>query len=104
MWLRGNSIWCLIIDEMKRHKCANSHATGSFDEASPICEHMQFRQRLPGHLRLAQGLGCVITADITHASREDHAKCISVLGWSLRRHPDVEAVRALVELQFRIAA
>src|SRR4029077_5009462 len=94
----------LISDETKRHKCANCHAATSFDEASSICEHTQFRQRLPGHLRFAQGLGRVITADITHASREDHAKCISVFGWSLCRQPDVEAVRALVELQFRIAA
>jgi len=28
----------------------------------------------------------------------------SVFCWRLRRHPDMEAVRALVELKFRIAA
>jgi len=72
--------------------------------AESVCEDTQFRRRMPRHLRLAQGLRRVMTADITHASREDHAKCISVFGWSLCRHPDVEAVRALVELQFRIAA
>jgi hypothetical protein len=72
-------------------------------KASSICEHTQFRQRMPRHLRLAQGLGRVMTAD-THASREDHAECISVFGWGLCRQTDVEAVGALVELEFRIAA
>jgi hypothetical protein len=28
-----------IIDETKRHKCANCHGAASFDEASSICEH-----------------------------------------------------------------
>ena len=42
--------------------------------------------------------------DFTHASREAHAEYISVFCWRLRRHPDMEAVRALVELKFRIAA
>src|SRR4029077_11126501 len=92
-----------ISDETKRHKCANCHTAASVDEASSICEHTHTSQP-PGHLRLAQGLGRVIAADITHASREDHAKCISVFGWSLCRHPDVEAIGAQVELQFRIAA
>jgi hypothetical protein len=58
----------------------------------------------PDIIRLAHGLGRVRTADFTHASRKDHAECISVFGWSLRRHPDMEAIGALVELQFRIAA
>jgi len=65
---------------------------------------LSFVNRCPDIIRLEHGLGRVITADITHASREDHAKCVRVLGWSLRRHPDVEAVGALLELQFRIAA
>jgi len=65
---------------------------------------LSFGNRCPDIIRVANGLRRVITADITHASREDHAKCISVFGWSLSQHPDVEAVRALVELQVRIAA
>jgi hypothetical protein len=63
-----------------------------------------FVNRCPDIIRLAHGLGRVITADLTHASRKDHAECITVFGWSLRRHPDMEAIGALVELQFRIAA
>ncbi len=65
---------------------------------------LSFVNRCPDIIRVAHGLRRVITADITHASMEDDAKCISVFGWSLSRHPDVEAVGALVELQFRIAA
>jgi hypothetical protein len=94
----------LISDETKRHKCANCHGAASFDEASSICEHDQFRQRCQDIIRFALRLGRAITADLTDASREDHAECISVSGWSLRRHPDMEAVGVLVELQFRIAA
>ena len=64
---------------------------------------LSFVNRCPDIIRVAHGLR-VITADIIHASREDHAQCISVFVWSPSRQPDMEAVGALVELQFRIAA
>ncbi len=101
MQLRGNSI-CNVPCE------AATLIPGSFgysfDEASSICEHTQFVNRCADIIRLAHGLGRVITADRSHASTEDHSECISVFGWSLRRHPDMEAIGALVELQFRVAA
>ena len=65
---------------------------------------LSFVNRCPDIIRVAHGLRRVITADITHASREDHSKYISVFGWCLSRHPDMETVGVLVELQFRIAA
>ena len=65
---------------------------------------LSFVNRCPDIIRLAHGLRRVITTDLTHASSKGHAECISVFGWSLLRHPDMEAIGALVELQFRIAA
>jgi len=65
---------------------------------------LSFVNRCPDIIRVAHGLRRVITADITHASWKGHAECIRVFGWSWRRHPDMEAVGALVELQLRIAA
>ena len=63
-----------------------------------------FVNRCPDIIRLTHGLRRVMTVDLTHASWKGHAECISVFGWTLCRHPDMEAVRALVELKFCIAA
>ena len=64
---------------------------------------LSFGNRCPDIIRVAHGLRRVITADITHASREDH---------EVHKRIWLEPVpasgrggrRALVELQVRIAA
>lgn len=83
----------LIGDEANRDKSADSDAAGTLNEASSTSEHTRFVSGVPGHFQIAAG----------YCLRKSNAKRISVFGRSLRRQMDVDAIGALVELQFRIA-
>ena len=92
-----------ISGNAKRHKCADRHAAASFDEASRFVSIRSSVNGCPGSSGRTRSWACH-NCTVNHASREDQAKCISVFGWSLGRHSDMEPVGQLVELQFRIAA